>query len=963
MAVPQQIQPAYREGVDRKQLKQIRDRFLALNQTRIARTVEGLPTRHRDTLGLIPLFFHVNHPLLPGYASANAPYGVANYAPEKDILTIAQRFSRTFRFKSEKRRKPDILSLFLMGSTGTIAHSEKSDLDFWLCYRPDLNREALALLRQKADAVSAWAEENGLEVHFFLMNADRFRKGLPQSAVDKESSGTAQHFLLLDEFYRTSILVAGCYPLWWLIPAYEEPHYQELADLLLSKRFVKAEEVVDFGGIAHIPAEEFVGAGMWQLYKGIDTPYKSLLKLMLTEYYARTLGAGGRPLSVDYKASVYEGLLEANTLDPYVMVYRCLEKHLLARGENDRLELMRRSFYLKVGKKLTAGPSARGVSWQRQVLSDMVQQWQWPDPVLKRLDNRARWDVNLVHKERKVVVAELTHGYRFLSQLARECGLQASISKADMNLLGRKLYAAFQRQAGKIERINPGIAPSLQEENLAFYHETAIVDRVTQGDSWYLFRDIASPADVAFQSPIKRALSLVELIVWCYVNGLLARNTRLSLVSGATGVTMRELRGLVSALESVFPSPLPSASHDAFKQKAHLRQSLLVVNLGADPFAELSAKGMHKTSERHDSLGFSSLRDNLVLSLDRVDLNSWNEVSVHNYSLGDTLIQCLQHYLCKITDSQSADLPTLSVSCFCTNRGHAIGRRVEELFQQVAAAMFHRGAPTNTRYVIEMDRRYFVLQYREKHQFMGFDSEASLLAHLAASQPSFSRICFDSYALPEHRVLRVVCNAAKPDTIQVFFYVRKGASPKEPDWADVYLLDESGALLVWTVPFHNEHTLLVPMQRFLAAVTERRQMCRGMDIDVFELKTEFQQVWHDPRDQSLKLKRHYLPIDSAAYFVEIQAIAYVNEEDGLVFDIFCQQQEFSTLEYGSQLFHAVAHFIRANRKSGEKYPCYITDLGLAQEESVDSPASTTTIEYVKHKLVLEEGLNQALQAL
>src|SRR5690606_41664644 len=52
--------------------------------------------------------------------------------------------------------------------------------------------------------------------------------------------------------------------------------------------------------------------------------------------------------------------------------------------------------------------------------------------------------------------SDLTHSYRLLARLAREQGAQASISANDINLLGRKLYAAFQRKAGKVELINPG---------------------------------------------------------------------------------------------------------------------------------------------------------------------------------------------------------------------------------------------------------------------------------------------------------------------------------------------------------------------------------------------------------------------------------------------------------------------------------------------------------------------------
>ncbi|WP_171892183.1 class I adenylate cyclase, partial [Pseudomonas aeruginosa] len=93
-------------------------------------------------------------------------------------------------------------------------------------------------------------------------------------------------FLLLDEFYRSAIWLGGRTPLWWLVPPAHERRYDEYCRTLLGKRFIRAEEVLDLGHLAHIPAREFIGAGLWQLSKAIDSPYKSLLKLLLTEAYA-----------------------------------------------------------------------------------------------------------------------------------------------------------------------------------------------------------------------------------------------------------------------------------------------------------------------------------------------------------------------------------------------------------------------------------------------------------------------------------------------------------------------------------------------------------------------------------------------------------------------------------------------------------------------------------------------------
>ncbi|MDI9730721.1 hypothetical protein, partial [Stutzerimonas stutzeri] len=75
-----------------------------------------------------------------------------------------------------------------------------------------------------------------------------------------DDCGTTQHYLLLDEFYRTALWLGGRTPLWWLVPDYEEHRYDDYVATLLAKRFVRADEVLDLGHLGQVPPGEFVGA-------------------------------------------------------------------------------------------------------------------------------------------------------------------------------------------------------------------------------------------------------------------------------------------------------------------------------------------------------------------------------------------------------------------------------------------------------------------------------------------------------------------------------------------------------------------------------------------------------------------------------------------------------------------------------------------------------------------------------
>src|SRR5690606_23388283 len=124
--------------------------------------------------------------------------------------------------------------------------------------------------------------------------------------------------------------------------------------------------------------------GLWQLFKGIEAPYKSLLKLLLTEAYASEYPQV-RCLSMRLKKEVFADRLDLDELDPYMMVYRRIEEYLLARGEPARLELVRRSLYLKVSKKLTGPARQRSTCWQRQLLERLIKEWKWSERQLALL--------------------------------------------------------------------------------------------------------------------------------------------------------------------------------------------------------------------------------------------------------------------------------------------------------------------------------------------------------------------------------------------------------------------------------------------------------------------------------------------------------------------------------------------------------------------------------------------------
>lgn len=941
-----EIRPDLDEGIDRKVLAQLRARFMALNEGRMARAVEGLTPRQQSVLTLLPLFFHVNHPLLPGYVSGSTPAGLSNFEPTPQALIEAQRLTRSFAYKPRHGNPPrPIHGLFLMGSLGTLAQADQSDMDVWVCHAADLGENELAELRKKCQLLEAWALSMGAEAHFFLIEPTRFVLGERDTQLSSDDCGTTQHYLLLDEFYRTAIWLAGRTPIWWLVPVYEETRYAEFTHTLLSKRFIRADETLDLGHLARIPPGEFMGAGLWQLFKGIESPYKSVLKLLLTEVYASE-HPQVQCLSLRFKQAVYANQMDLDELDPYVVVYRHIEGYLKQRNEPERLELVRRSLYLKVNRKLSAGQ--RASSWQHLLLERLAQEWGWDPRQLALLDSRSQWKVRQVASERRALVNELNHSYRFLTQFARTEQTVSLINKRDLNVLGRRLYAAFERKAGKVEFINPGIAPDLAEDTLTLLQSP---NRKEPGQHhWSLYNGNLTALECEHFAPIKRSRDLLEMLTWCHRNGVIDSSTRLALHPGASDMTEFELFNLLGSLQQTIALPLASVDEERLLRSAVPEEVLLLINVGVDPLKHHRELNILMTTERTDSLSYAGVRDNLVLTLDQVTLNSWNEVMVSRYDGPHALLDCLRDYLNQLPPDH---LPRLRVRCFCHNRAQFIAQRVEEVFDTAQHLLLGQ---SNHRYLLQVQQHYHVMELMPgQATHVSLATQDALIAYLSEELASYSPLHLDAMALEDHD-LTLLLPMGMAACVQVFYRVNE-------DYAELYVLDEFNSLWQQRLPFHDEQSLLVPLQRFLQSIIYRRDALSPLDPQqpMSAVQTLYYQLLPSGSGRARGVEPRPAPLTPANKpFYDVQAIIGKAAPGQVSITLYCNQREFSELEFGDQLFTVVAQEIVGQRREPERYRCYITDLDLSGLlGDVQSPSNL----YLRYKAELERSLNEALSQI
>ncbi len=940
--------PSNRTEQPASDIRSLRRHFQRINQGRLQRTLDTLRPRQREILEILPLLFHINYPLLPGYVSSTTPCGIRGHHPSRQSLEAARHLCRSFSWKGRPLPRLELEGLYMMGSSGTIAHGEQSDFDFWLCHGEGLDEEQARELQKKARRIEHWAEQEGMELHFFVFSARAFREGRHME-LSSESSGSSQHYLLLDEFYRSGVVLAGLPPAWWFIPREQERDYEACLELLWHKRMLRENEVVDFGGLSDIPPAEFFGAALWQLYKGLSAPYKSLMKLLLMEVYASEYPDIDL-LSLRYKQAVHQGVTDLDELDPYLQMYRKVEEYLDTIGDPVRLDLLRRSFYLKVGERLSQQSRSAGPAWRRGILERLVREWGWEPGQIVRLDTREQWRVESVREERRVLTTAFNHSYRQLSTFVREHGEGLHISHDDLTVLGRRLYSAFERKAGKVELINIAAAGPLYEEAVSFHQ---LQQRDGQ-NGWLLLRGTVAPDERGEGIVLQRGGSLCELLAWCHLNRIVSAQTSITLHPASASLSVRELRHVLNDFERLFPGGrMNEPSREDLLGPARIEHAVLFVNLAPDHEREAHFLATERTS----ALSYGARRENLVLSLDLCISTSWQELFCFRFLGLDGLMECLSEYLRRAPHG-AGSLPLPEVHCHTPNYAGIIEQSLRDLLTDLLRIHRRRDLPPP----------WFILQGGEEYRLLDPGGEApawkrlrderELLEQLGTPAPGFRDVVFERHTLAE-TPLPLIYRENREGRIQLFFEIQDHR-------AQVWILDERGSLFRQDQEYFSTPALLRHNLQFLESVINR---CRelphsghgeedsGYRIEAYELLRQGRTGW------SLR-EVDIAAVEAPMPQIDVQVIGETDPGGNKMFSVYVNGIEFSNLEHGNHLFEAAAGHILQQRSSAADYAIHVSDIDLAPGLfGVDQAWPPQTVVYLRYKKTVEERLNQALERL
>jgi len=934
---------------DKAAQRQILKRFVQITLGRLARIRLDLSKDQQLFLDALPVLLHTNHPKFPCYVSENTPSGICRYHPSGAEVQKLQRLSPGFTL-IEQENKEQILGVFLSGDCGTIIESDQQNIMVWVCHADGLAINELFQLQRKCDLIETWAKLMNLNVSIRVVDS-QFEA--PEKKQDYNSLIKEQNFLELDRLYRSGIMIAGRMPLWWLIPPDQDISYQQYTSLLFHKGYISEEEVIDFGPIPDIQAHEFISLSIEQLSKSTQDPYEACISQLLMEIYISEY-PNVKVLGNQFKEAVYEDQLDLDKLDPYLMVYRRIENYLSERQELQRLELIRRCFYYQVGKKLSQHTSS--ATWQRKQLVALVEEWGWSREFLRDLDSRESWKIEQVKRESSEMIYEISNSFRYVAEFSRRHRSELSGQLQDLGLLGKRLHARFDQKIGKIDLIMPGIADKLSEAELYISqtkHRTKTV--------WAVYDEPVNQRDISHIRPLSRSESLVELLVWCLFNGLVDEKTRFEVIEGEHDLNKDELMQLLHDLQNsrALNKQFVQPNSEVFAQPAKPESIDVFVNVATNVKKTLS-ENKRAAASLTAMFDYGKTKNNIILNIETLTINSWGEVICNRFEGSICLLNCISEFIQTITPNAYRGLPNIAVHSACRYYADNIKGRLSELFQDLSNCLYNSKFPMNTRYVLKMKEQFFILQYQQNQvSFKGARHEKDLIKRLGDPQESFSPVVFDRYALPGSSYA-VISETLCPDMLQVYFELNEAK-----DTATVYVSDEKGSLYQFERAFCDEEKLLRPLETFLFSTLYRHETQGAHDLNSESIYyTDIPIVFYKLEQRESGEKAAVLfELDASHSNRESFTIAAIAEKTQAgrepVFNILCAEQEFYAVDWGDDLYSAVARVIMAKRRSREPYPCHITALELSSISSLYGHRLQTT-DFLRFRETIESKINEAL---
>ncbi|MBN1545956.1 MAG: class I adenylate cyclase [Syntrophaceae bacterium] len=544
-----------------KTLTQNKKVFLAYNQFRKDILLKLAPKEGEVVLYLLPWLLSINHPDFPGYIpNLEKPFRVFDIEQNKEIKKREPGFKKQFKCYDQgsiikyATDYNEIEGIYTIGSLGTISQTAHSDCDLWVCIdRRNYSDAQFEFLSQKVYLIKDWLDATlKMPVYFFISDVNDIRQ-CNFGNVDDESCGSTQRNVLKEEFYRTTIVVSGKIPFWWV---YFNPEETQSYDQALSEYVhpnFGQDDCVDFGNLEAIDRDEYFGAALWQFNKALTHPLKSIIKMLLLSVQ---LDLPREALFCHrFRDLILSSGGDRHFIDPSMFTLDAVLEHYEKQGHPE-FEFLKKCFYLRYDIKLMSSK----LTIKEELSTELFRKYKIDRETLYDLNQFESWSFQAQQEFGTKILVLLLEMYKNISAIAKD--VSGQVAPEDLTIIGRKLASSLARKEGKLPIIHKPV-DTLNVPDLTFRFENRKWRVAPAHDSEMI---LVESTDIVF---------CIAHLVW---NDLFQVGS-VRMIPNPTSVTIQEIINLARKLREVFVSyNVSGIDFQNFLQPERIIRLLIVVD-------------------------------------------------------------------------------------------------------------------------------------------------------------------------------------------------------------------------------------------------------------------------------------------------------------------------------------------------------------------------------------------------
>lgn len=417
-------------------------KYLRYNEWRKKQFLSNTPKDAHIILHLLPWLLTVNDVHVPGYIKEiKHGFKVFNIENNRDILFSEGSFKKKFGFQDERftvRYLPGasrIEGIYTIGSVGTISQTLHSDCDIWICINQDqFEKKSLDYLNQKINLIKGWLDEQiRIPVFFFLTDIADIQK-CNFGNIDFESSGSTQKNVLKEEFYRTSILICGKIPFWWV--TYDPEGSVDYAEELNrnAKSGFGDTDFIDLGNLTQVEKSEYYGASLWQLNKALTHPLKSIIKMLMLKMFLES--SSEELLCNGFRKLVLNSDDKSLSPDPSLFTMQQVLAYYAMHDRQGHFEFIKKCFYLRYELKMMSKKQTE----KEEMAASVFSQYKIDRNEIYELNEFESWDLARQTEFGGLLFEYITDIYRDILRIQK--GMRGEVAQEDMLIIGRKLSSS-----------------------------------------------------------------------------------------------------------------------------------------------------------------------------------------------------------------------------------------------------------------------------------------------------------------------------------------------------------------------------------------------------------------------------------------------------------------------------------------------------------------------------------------